>query len=388
MSREFRLPSLGSGLKEAQLISWKVKSGDRVESAQVLCEVETEKSLIEVPVPFAGIVERLGVEAGSSINVGDVLVVINDGRIVDAAPAATAPAKPEDREPASKTHAAPAPKSAGNGRVRAMPSVRRIAKEHGVDLASVTGTGPRGAVLRSDVLAAHPPERPEAPAARRVKLGMMRRTIAEHMARSWREIPHVFARMEVDAEPMLEARRALSARGDGKFPLEAILIRAVLPVLARRPEFNATLDEHDLILHDRHDIGIAVDTPDGLVVPVLCAAGESSALELGRTLADLLARAVTRKTRPDEMAGATFTVNNIGALGLTRGTSIIPYGTTSILSLARAVARPAWREGRVIGTTVAELTLSFDHRVIDGGMAARFLEDVRANLEQPLRVLL
>jgi pyruvate dehydrogenase E2 component (dihydrolipoamide acetyltransferase) len=387
MSREFRLPSLGSGLKEAQLVSWNVKSGDRVATSQVLCEVETEKSVIEVPVPFEGIVERLGVDAGASINVGDVLVVINDGSATGPAQAGPLPAPPVQPESASMVQPAAASEPV-NGRVRAMPSVRRIAREHGIDLASLSGTGPRGAVLRRDVLAASTALPATEPPTRRVKLNMLRRTIAEHMAKSWREIPHVFARIEVDAASMLDARRALSARIGGKFPLEAILIRAVLPVLMRRPEFNATLDGHELILHGRHDIGIAVDTPDGLVVPVLRAAAEPTVIELGRALTDLLGRAVARKTRPEEMTDATFTVNNIGALGLTRGTSIIPHGTTSILSLARGVERPAWRDGRAIAMTIAELTLSFDHRVIDGGMAARFLEDVRANLEQPLKVLL
>ena len=196
---------------------------------------------------------------------------------------------------------------------------------------------------------------------------MLRRTIAEHMSSSWREIPHVTIFQDVDATRLLAARRALARRHERQIPMEALVIKALAPVLRRFREFNATLDGDELVLHRSLDIGIAVDTADGLLVPMVPNAGEMGLLSLGEAVSDLGTRGKARTLAAHELTGATFTVSNFGALGGGRGTPIIPSGTTAILAVGRAEDTPVVRDGRVSVAPMMPLSLAFDHRVIDGG---------------------
>ena len=217
---------------------------------------------------------------------------------------------------------------------------------------------------------------------------MIRRTIAERLSRSWREIPHVFTRMEIDATRLLVDRKALVEELGIKIPIEAILVKACLPALKEFPYFNATVVDDGIQLHRHYNIGVAADTDTGLVVPVLKEADRLSLRETAAVLQDLMPRAVDRKATPEELSGATFTVNNIGALGRIMGTSIIPEGTTAILSIGRAVEKPVVRDGAVEICPILEVTLSFDHRAIDGGLAQQFMTRVCENLEEPVKALL
>jgi pyruvate dehydrogenase E2 component (dihydrolipoamide acetyltransferase) len=398
MSREFRLPDLGSGLQQGQIVSWLVSVGQQVTTADNLCEVETEKAVIEIPVPYAGTVLQRAVEAGEVVEVGAVLAVF--GTDEDAGKAETHPAsaavEPVTTEPGqSAVSAAPAP--AAGTRVRAMPSVRRIAREHGIDLAVIEGTGKLGRITRQDVLAMldrEPAGTPE-PARRTAdvpadfeKFTMIRRTISERLARSWQEIPHVFTRMEIDATRLLIVRKALIEELETRIPLEAILVKACLPALREFPHFNATVVDDGIRLHRHYNIGVAVDTESGLVVPVLKSPDRLTVRETVKELLDLLPRAVQRRATPEELTGTTFTVNNIGALGHLMGTSIIPEGTTAILSVGRAVEKPVVRDGTIEIRPILEVSLSFDHRAIDGGLAQRFMARIRENLEEPVKALL
>lgn len=217
---------------------------------------------------------------------------------------------------------------------------------------------------------------------------MIRKTIPERLSRSWREIPHVFTRIEIDATRLLVVRKALIEELETKIPIEAILVKACLPALKEFPTFNATVVEGGIELHQHYNIGLAADTETGLVVPVLKDADRLSLREMVATMLDLLPRAVERKATPEELSGSTFTVNNIGALGNISGTSIIPYGTTAILSIARAVEKTVAIDGAVEIRPMLEVTLSFDHRAIDGGLAQRFLNRIQENLEEPVKALL
>jgi pyruvate dehydrogenase E2 component (dihydrolipoamide acetyltransferase) len=404
MAREFCLPDLGSGLQEGQIVNWLVEVGQDVTTADNLCEVETEKAVIEIPVPYSGTVLELKAEPGDAVEVGSVIAVIGDAGEEPAATEATADSG------AASTPAADMPKTAvanmpsaaagsSTGRVRAMPSIRRIAKEHGIDLTTVEGSGRHGRITRKDVLAIlDAKQQPAQPAAAETvpaaaastfePFSMIRKTISERMSQAWREIPHVFTRMEIDATRLLIVKKALVEELDTKVPLEAILVKACLPALKEFPYFNATVVEGGVELHSHYNIGLAADTDTGLVVPVLKDADKLSLRETVNTLLDLLPRAVERKATPEELSGATFTVNNIGALGHLMGTSIIPLGTTAILSVGRAVERPVIRDGNIEAAPVLEVTLSFDHRVIDGGLAQRFMARIRENLEEPVKALL
>ena len=397
MPREFCLPDLGSGLQEGQIVSWLVEVGQEVTTSDNLCEIETEKAVIEIPVPFSGTVLELAVAAGEVIQVGSVVAVFSDA--AGAAPAATAVTSVEPSpEPAVTKVAAPVA-SASTDRVRAMPSIRRIAREHGIELESVQGSGRHGRITRKDVLsmldsapAAGPVPAVQAAAVDTTpefeKFSMIRRTISDRLSQSWREIPHVFTRMEIDATRLLVVRKALIEELECKVPLEAILVKACLPALKEFPYFNATVVEGGINLHKHYNVGVAADTETGLVVPVLKNAQNLSLRETVNTLLELLPRAVDRKASPEELMGATFTINNIGALGHLMGTSIIPQGTTAILSVGRAVEKPVVRDGQIEIAPILEVTLSFDHRAIDGGLAQRFMARVRENLEEPVKALL
>jgi pyruvate dehydrogenase E2 component (dihydrolipoamide acetyltransferase) len=207
----------------------------------------------------------------------------------------------------------------------------------------------------------------------------MRRTIAANLTRSWQEIPHVTVSASVDATRLLEAHRRL--KQDGLIPLDALIARAVLPLLAQFPEFNASLEGDDVILKKHYDLGFAVHTDEGLLVVVTRDSDQKSTLDLGGEIAGLAAKAKERKLQPDDVAGQTFTISNIGALGAGGGTPIIPLGTTAIVSIGRAVDSPVVQDGQLAVAKVAPINLSYDHRLIDGALGQQFLAGFVANLE-------
>ncbi|MEX1135161.1 MAG: dihydrolipoamide acetyltransferase family protein [Acidimicrobiia bacterium] len=411
MAKEFRLPDIGEGLTEAEIVRWLVAEGERVEADQPVVEVETDKAVVEIPSPYAGIVLHHGGAEGETLVVGSVLVVIGEPEeggvpaeplapieqppVVSAAPiVGTISEEAEDLS-------APPLEAPDAEQVKALPIVRKMAREMGVDLTRVAGSGPGGRITREDVLATagpavsepdpmpEPQPEPEGatqPAAAedvRRPMSRLRRTIAANMARSWAEIPHVTTFDDIDATRLFEIRSALGVRYDVKLPLEALVVKAVIPALETFPEFNATLDRDDLILHGSHHIGIAVDTPDGLLVAVIRDAGSKGVLELASEVRRLGEGAKTRSLPLDEVTGQTFTVSNIGALGGGHGTPIVPHGTTAILSVGRAQEKAIVIDGELAIAPVMPLSLSYDHRVVDGGLGRRFMAMVRENLEEP-----
>lgn len=421
MARDFKLPDIGEGLTEAEIVRWLVAEGETVESDQPLVEVETDKAVVEIPSPYAGVVLKHGGAEGEVIEVGEVLVVI--GEVGETAESAAedqpAPPKPEP-EPESRTAVEPSPivgtlseqaetiepspgaSDAHALEVKALPIVRKLARENDIDLTEVTGTGPHGRITREDVesaIARTQPEAEEEPPKARVEepkpptaiagedqrrtMSRLRRTIAANMAKSWSEIPHVTTFDDVDATRLLEVRDALGDRHGQKIPVEALVIRAVVPALEQFPEFNATLDGDDLIEHGSLDIGIAIDSPDGLLVAVIRDAGSMGVLDLSNEVRRLGEKGKGRTLTPDELGGQTFTVSNIGAVGGGHGTPLVPHGTTAILSVGRARERPIVYGGELVIAPVMPLSLSYDHRVVDGAQGRRFMSMVIENLEEP-----
>jgi pyruvate dehydrogenase E2 component (dihydrolipoamide acetyltransferase) len=416
VAKEFLLPDIGEGLTEAEIVRWLVPEGGRVEADQPVVEVETDKAVVEIPSPYAGVVLRHGGAEGETIQVGSVLVVIGEeseaesraGEPGQSDPAmaavpgghSAAPIVGTLSEEAEVLTATDRPTVGGaGGGVKALPLVRKLARELGVDLTAVQGSGPEGRITREDVLAAAPSDAhataPEMPSAEpspaleagagdeRQPMSRLRRTIAANMARSWGEIPHVTTFDEVGAGRLMGVRKALGERHGVKIPVEALVIKAVIPALAAFPELNATLDGDDLILHRRYDIGIAVDTPDGLLVAVIRDAGSRSILEIAEEVRRLGEGGKARSLTPDELSGQTFTVSNIGAVGGGLGTPIVPYGTTAILSVGRVQDKVIARDGEPVVAPVMPLSLSYDHRVIDGARGRRFMALLIENLEEP-----
>ncbi|CAN5892371.1 dihydrolipoamide acetyltransferase family protein [soil metagenome] len=430
MAQEFRLPDIGEGLTEAEIVRWLVAVGDPVETDEPVVEVETDKAVVEIPSPYPGVVLHHGGDVGDVVEVGDVLVVIgSEGELwppQETSLEEESPEKRESDEEGSPQEAAPIvgtlssdaetlasrPERQGQEAtraVKALPLVRKLARDLGVDLATVEGTGPDGRVLREDVVAAAgtdeaaaaqpdphlapvpapPPMSQETIPARggdtseRRPLSKLRRTIAANMTASWAEVPHVTTFDEVNAARLLAMRSALSRRHETRIPIEALVVKAVIPALVAFPELNSTLDGDDLVVHRRHDIGIAVDTPDGLLVAVVRNADRRSVMALSDEVERLGIGARDRKLSPDELTGQTFTVSNIGALGGGYGTPIVPPGTVAILSVGRALDKPVAVEGTVKVTPVLPLSLSYDHRVVDGGLGRRFMALLTENLEEP-----
>lgn len=391
MAFEFRLPDIGEGLTEAEVLDWLVEVGQEVELDQPLVQVETDKAVTDIPAPKAGVLLVQGAPVGSAVKVGEILAVIGDSGeqllSSERAPPGiergqTAPIVGTLQE-AEEVQGLVGAGTAIPSDTRALPLVRKLARELGVDIDSIHGTGPKGRITRADVekAARGDAEQPGVP-GERVRLSRLRRTIAEHMTRSWREIPHVTTFGEADASRLVAARGALADRRGRPVPMEALFVHAVVPALKAHPEFNASLDGDELVLRRRYDIGIAVDTPDGLIVPVVRGAADLHVLALADEVDRLSAAARNRTVKPEELSGATFTITNIGALGGGYGTPIIPYGTTAILSFGRAVEQPVARQGRVEIARVMPLSLSYDHRVIDGALGRRFLGLVIEHLEK------
>jgi pyruvate dehydrogenase E2 component (dihydrolipoamide acetyltransferase) len=373
MAYEFRLPDVGEGLTEATVVRWLKEVGDPVAIDEVVVEVETDKAIVEMPAPVGGVILHQGAATGETLEVGQVLVVIGEpGETWRPEPAPVQAAAPAGRP--VRREAAPIvgtlEEAEGGPGVRALPAVRKLAAQLGVDLAGVAGSGPGGRVTREDVEAAA--AGPEA-GVERVRLSATRLAIARNLSRSWREIPHVTTYGEADAHPLLEARRRLAAATGASLPLEALLIRTVTPLLARFPEFNASVEGETLLLRKHYDVGVAVDTPDGLMVAVVRGADGLDFEALGAEVSRLAAGARERTLGPADLRGATFTISNIGAVGGRFGTPIIPPGTTAILSVGRADERPVVRRGAVTVGREFPLSLSYDHRVIDGALGRRFL---------------
>lgn len=411
MANVFRLPDIGEGLTEAEIIEWHAAVGDEVVADRPLVTVETDKTQADLPAPVTGILLHQGAPAGSILEVGAVLAVIGKpGETWDDGE----PWGFETPDPTPLEQPTRVDEPAAGSRPRTLPLVRRLAAEHGIDLDRLVGTGPGGRITRSDVelvigatphRESKPTEQKERPPLvgtldelaedlstavaapgsgdRVVRLSATRRAIAEHLTRSWREIPHVTSFATFDAERLLEVRRALAARHDRPVTLDALLVKAVLPALGEFPEFNASLVGEKLILHSAHHVGVAMDADDGLLVAVLRDADDRSIMELADEVATLAEAARQRRLTRDQMSGATFTVSNIGAVGGGMGTPIIPLGTTAILSVGRAVPTPVVRDGEIVPAMIAPLSVSYDHRVIDGAMGRRFLAMLVENLEEP-----
>ena len=397
MATEFLLPDIGDGLTEAEVVRWLVEEGAEVGRDDPLVEVETDKAVVVIPSPVEGTVLRHGASPGETMAVGAVLAVI--GSRDEAYPSTSGPAASRD-DSARSREGGPRKSPSGDARsgVQALPVVRRLARQKGVDLGTVQGSGPGGRITRSDVLAAArssgvpaggTPDggHPAAGEAERRPLTRLQRTIAANMTRSWSEIPHVTTFDQVDVTRLVAARKSLAESHGVDVSFDALVIGAVIPALRRHPEFNATLEDDHLLLHSGYHIGVAINAPDGLLVGVLRDAGEMSVLQIAEGTRRLADRGRSRSLGVTELTGQTFTLTNIGALGGGFGTPIIPPGNTAILGVGRIAEAPVAEGGKVVVRPVMPLSLSFDHRVIDGALSRRFTEAVIANLCEPTLLL-
>ncbi len=411
MPYEFRFPDIGEGLTEGEIVRWLVKEGDEIKEGQPMVEVETDKALAEIPSPKTGVVLKIMAREKEIVKVGQVIIILGEkgelprprsvgvvGELEEA---------PEEVPPPERRPQLP-PMASRPERVLATPAVRSLARELGVDIHEIAGSGPDGRILEKDVRAAAEKGKPSAepvPKAAKVKkydlygyiehvpLRGVRRSIAKAMVRSKFTAPHVTAMDEADVTALWELRereKNVALSKGVKLTLLPFLIKGVVAGLKAHPYLNATLDDEneEIILKKYYNIGIATDTPEGLMVPVLKNAADKTILQLAREMAELSEKARTRKIDLADLKGGTFTITNYGSLRGTFGTPIINHPEVAILGVGRLQEKPVVRGERIEIRKMLPLSLSFDHRVVDGAEAARFLQTVIAYLEDPGLLLL
>ena len=396
MLREFKFPDVGEGIAEAEIVRWLVKEGDLVKEDQDLLEIETDKALLTLNSPYTGKITKLHGKEGDIIKVGDVLTS------VDAAGEDATAVETENKKDAGTVVGA-----LGDNEVveitrpvQATPAVRNLAKQMRVDLTNVKGTGPGGRITKEDVEAAAAKigqqtsdEADAYGSVEKIPLRGIRRTIAKRMAEASKRVAEVTIWEDADITDLEQVRakeQKVAEEKGVKLTYLPFLIKAVIPALRTHPYFNASLDEaaEAIILKRYFNIGIAVDTSDGLIVFVIKNADEKNILELAREIATLAEKARLRKIDLHELKGSTFTVTNYGVVGASYGTPIINYPEVAIVGLGKIEDRPVVRSGQVVIRKIMPLSLAFDHRVIDGVEAGRFLGVVIQHLEDPNLMLI
>ncbi len=379
MAYQFKLPDIGEGVAEAEIVKWLVAAGDTVAEDQPLVEVLTDKATVEIPSPRAGRIASLGGAEGATIKVGSVLLEIEVAGEEPVSVAAHAPAA------AAQPVAKAAPAAAG-ARVEVVPAARQLAKEKGLDLGTLTGTGPNGRITLEDVHKAGQPVPPSHALEERVPLRGLRKKIAEHMVHAARTVPQFTFVAEVDMAAVAEDRAKRKAEADAegvKLTYVAYVVRALVPALEKYPLLNASLDDAkgELVLKKHYDIGIATATDEGLVVPIVHNADAHDLIGLARTIEKLAEGARTKKLAPSDLTGGTFTVTTTGAKGGLLATPIVHHPQVAILGVHAIVPKPVVRNGQIVARPMTNLSLSLDHRVVDGQVGADFLYEVIANLE-------
>ncbi|QSE92192.1 2-oxo acid dehydrogenase subunit E2 [Rhodococcus pseudokoreensis] len=401
----FLLPDLGEGLTEADIAEWRVRVGDTVTIDQVVVEVETAKAAVEVPIPFEGTVISLHGDEGSTLKVGTPLITVS------GTPAAHEQYREEERAGSgnvligygtSEDTRRRRRRVAANREVTQVhkasatrvisPVVRNLARQNDLDLSRLPGSGPGGVINRADVeraLATTPDG--DADDVQRIPIKGLRKAVADKLSTSRREIPDATTWVDVDATDLLAARRAINAAlpEDDKVSLMALLARLALAALARYPELNSTVDTDrgEIVQFGHVHLGIAAQTPRGLVVPVIERADSLTTVDLARQLRDTTALAREGALPPSRLTGGTFTLNNYGVFGVDGSTPIINHPEAAILGVGRIVDKPWVVDGQLAVRKVMQVSLSFDHRVCDGGVAGGFLRAFADFIENPITVL-
>jgi pyruvate dehydrogenase E2 component (dihydrolipoamide acetyltransferase) len=431
MSIEILMPALSPTMEEGTLAKWHVKAGDTVKAGDVIAEIETDKATMEVEAVDEGVIEALLVDAGTEgVKVNAVIArLAGEGASFDTPPAAAAqddvkkspvaesksPRPPEQGAPAPVSKdAMPAPKADGE-RVFASPLARRLAQAAGLDLKAIPGSGPHGRVIKADVDAARgkasspakaTEDKPVSAPARQaqsleqqgiapgsydlIPLDGMRKTIARRMTDSFRDVPHFPLTIDVEIDALLAARVKINAmlEKDGvKVSVNDLVIKAVATALRRVPEANASYTPDGIAMHHHADIAMAVAIDGGLITPIIRAAETKGLAQIATEAKDLAARARDKKLKPEEFQGGTFSISNMGMMGIKSFASIINEPQACILSVGAGEQRPVVKDGQLAVATVMTVTLTCDHRVVDGAIGARFLQAFKPLIEDPLTMI-
>jgi pyruvate dehydrogenase E2 component (dihydrolipoamide acetyltransferase) len=415
---DFKLPKLGEGADSGVVVNLFVKEGDTVAKDQTVLELESEKAVASIPSNIAGTVTKIHVKAGDRISVGARIFSVGAAGAADSAPAAASAAAPVAA--ASPVIAAPVavpvavaaytPLPSSGAAPVASPSLRKVIADLGIDAARVRGSGRGGRIELGDLknyiaylqsVAFAPKEAGAAPAAKspaeqidfskwgpvlKKPLTSLRKTIARRMTENWNAIPHVTQFDEVDITSLLALRKQFVAEYEkkgAKLTVTALILKGVADALRKHPLFNSSIDEvsDEVVLKEYIHLGIAVDTEAGLLVPVIRDVNKKSVFQLSKELEELGAKARDRKVTPDDLRGGSFTISNLGAIGGGHFTPIINKPEVAILGLGKGAAKPVVRDGKIESRTLMPISVSYDHRIIDGGNAARFVVDLIASIQ-------
>jgi pyruvate dehydrogenase E2 component (dihydrolipoamide acetyltransferase) len=417
---EFRFPDVGEGITEGTVKKWLVKEGEVVDEDQVLAEVETDKAVVEMPSPVSGTVLKIHVQEDEVVNVGQVLVVIGEAGedvprpsaapAVAPAPITASPVGSVAPAPTAMTAGPSAPTGTAGGKVRATPKVRRLAKQKGVDMSTITPTGSGGRVTEADVNGALEAMQAAASAAApkpamKVKLNYdfyghikhkpfkgLRKVIADNMVESMYTAPHATAMEEVDTSALWDLRMGMKAEAERqgiKLTFLPYIIMATVKALQKHPSLNSQLDEEeaDIIVKEYANIGVAVDTDEGLMVPVLKRTEHKDIWQVAKEIEALTERARSRKIDLADLKGGSFTISNYGSVGGMYGVPIINFPEAAILGVGRMRDVPRVVDGEIVVRKVMGLSVSFDHRIVDGAEVAGFINTLKYLFENPKEIL-
>jgi len=429
---EMLMPRLSDTMEEGVLSQWVKHEGDQVRKGDVLAVIETDKAAMDMEALDEGVLTRILVQEGASVPIGTPIAVIGEAAAAAAAPSPVPAADQAERAAVPPPASAPPAAASPAGRLPASPLARKLARERGLDLSTVSGSGPGGRIVRADIEhaarerdsvqpVAQPPAASTGPArpapgsppaaplesvipspipsaaaplapadVEEIPLTTVRRLTAQRLAASAREAPHFYLTVVAPADDLLAFRAQANQRrgADVKITITDLLTRACATALADCPEVNVSWDETRILRHRHVNIGIAVAIDDGLIVPVIRDADRKTVTEIARESRDLITRARARKLTPDELSGGTFTVSNLGMYGIRQFTAVIDPPQAAILAVGEAVRQPVVRGDQVTVGTTMTLTLSIDHRAVDGATAAGFLTRLRELIEQPLDIVL
>src|SRR3989344_4244394 len=402
---EFKFPDIGEGITEGNLLKWKVKVGDKVKQDQSLAEIETDKAVADIPSPVSGTVLKLHFKEHETIKVGDILITIADKGEKEIKKETIKKSVSVVGELEESEEDIPEVKSVKQSyikKIQALPSVRKLAKDLNIDITAIKGSGKNGMIIKSDIenLAKQETKKTEIKVVKkydfygyieRIPLQGIRKTIAKNMSQSYSIIPHVTHTDEADVTELVKLREKEKLNAEKrniKLTFLPFIIKAIILSLKNHSYVNSSLEQEEIILKKYYNIGFAVDTPDGLLVPVIKNADSKSILEIAKEIDELAEKAKTRKIDLGDLKGSTFTITNVGSLGGIYSTPIINYPECAILALGKIKKQPKIIDFNIRIRDVLPLSFTFDHRIIDGAEAARFVNDIIKMLEDPDLLLL
>ena len=421
MAEAVKMPKMSDTMTEGVLAKWHKKVGDKIKAGDVLAEIETDKATMEFESFNSGTLLYIGVQEGQSAPVDSILAIIgpagtdvsgiaeNFTKGGDAPKAEKTESKSEDAKPSENKEEA-STSSESNGRIFASPLARQIAKDKGINLSQVKGSGENGRIVKSDVENFTPsavtPQKavqqesvaqpvaavqPFVPAgesySEEVKNSQMRKTIARRLSESKFTAPHYYLTIEVAMDEAMKSRAIINTVPDTKVSFNDMVVKACAMALKKHPQVNTQWKEDVTVINHHVNIGVAVAVEDGLVVPVLKFTDQMSLTQIGTAVKDLAGRAKNKKLQPAEMEGSTFTVSNLGMFGITEFTSIINQPNSAILSVGAIIEKPVVRNGQIVVGNTMKVTLACDHRTVDGATGAQFLQTLRTYLENPVTML-